>query len=51
LRSPIFEEKVVDHVLALARIEDRKVTRDELMKPIDDDLPGESAIESQPPVA
>ena len=32
LRAPIFEEKAVDHVLGLAKVEDRKVTPEELMK-------------------
>ena len=27
LRAPIYEEKVVDHILGLAKVEDRKVTR------------------------
>jgi trigger factor len=43
LRAPIYEEKVVDHILGLAKVEERKVTRDELLKPVDDELPGESA--------
>ena len=51
LRAPIYEEKVVDHILGVAKVEDRKVTRDELLKQIDDELPGTSTIESQPPVA
>ena len=32
LRAPIFEEKVVDHVLGLADITDRTVSREELLK-------------------
>ncbi len=32
LRAPIFEEKVVDHVLTLADITDRSVSREELLK-------------------
>jgi trigger factor len=51
LRAPIYEEKVVNHILGLARVEDRKVTRDELLKPIDDELPDHPTIEIQPPVA
>jgi trigger factor len=39
LRAPIYEEKVVDHILGLAKVEDRKVSKDELMKPLDDELP------------
>ena len=51
LRAPIYEEKVVDHILGLAKVEERKVTKDELLKPIDDELPGQPTIESRPPVA
>ena len=32
LRAPIYEEKVVDFILAQAKVDDRKVTREELMK-------------------
>lgn len=32
LRAPIFEEKVVDHVLELAKPVERKVSREELFK-------------------
>ena len=37
LRAPIFEEKVVDHILESAAVKDKKVTAEELMK--DDELP------------
>ena len=37
LRAPIYEEKVVDHILGLARVEERKVSKEELMKPVDDE--------------
>ena len=43
LRAPIYEEKVVDHILGLARVEERKVGKDELLKPIDDELPSPAA--------
>jgi trigger factor len=33
IRAPLFEEKVVDHILASVTITDKKVTRDELMAP------------------
>jgi len=36
LRAPIFEEKVVDFLLELADVTEKKVTRDELMKEEDD---------------
>ena len=35
LRAPIFEEKVVDFLLELAKVTDKKVSREELYK--DDD--------------
>ena len=35
IRAPLFEEKVVDHILAGVKVTDKTVTRDELMK--DDD--------------
>lgn len=35
LRAPIFEEKVVDHILELAAVTEKKVTKDELLA--DDD--------------
>ena len=49
LRAPIYEEKVVDHILSLGKVEDRRVTKDELLKPVEDELPGEP-IEGQPPL-
>jgi trigger factor len=32
VRAPIYEEKVVDFVLELAKVDDKKVSRDELFK-------------------
>jgi trigger factor len=37
LRAPIFEEKVVDHILAQAKVEDKRVDREELFKPEPDE--------------
>ncbi|MBU1377835.1 MAG: trigger factor [Alphaproteobacteria bacterium] len=37
LRAPIFEDKVVDLIIAKAKVKDKKVSKDELMK--EDDLP------------
>jgi trigger factor len=37
LRAPIFEEKVVDFIIELVKPEERKVARDELLKPEADD--------------
>jgi len=45
LRAPIFEEKVVDYIAGLAKVTERKVTREELLAP----LPGDSA--ETPPAA
>ena len=39
LRAPLYEEKVVDYILGLAKVTDRRVPKEELMKPLDDDLP------------
>ena len=49
LRAPIYEEKVVDHIIGLSRVEERKVTKSELLKPIDDDLPTKTAETGPPP--
>jgi trigger factor len=35
LRGPIFEDKVVDYIVAQAKPTDRKVSREELLKPIE----------------
>jgi trigger factor len=37
IRAPIFEEKVVDFLIELAKVTERKVTREELLKDDDDD--------------
>jgi len=37
LRAPIFEDKVVDLIVSQAKVKDKKVSKDELMK--EDDLP------------
>ncbi|WP_039759977.1 trigger factor [Bartonella queenslandensis] len=42
LRAPIFEEKVIDHLLAQIKVTDKEVTIEELMKEYDEsDLPEE----------
>ncbi|HMQ57760.1 MAG TPA: trigger factor, partial [Rhizobiaceae bacterium] len=38
LRAPIFEEKVIDHLLATIKVEDKTVTREELMADDEDEL-------------
>ncbi|EKS40249.1 trigger factor [Afipia clevelandensis] len=37
LRAPIYEDKVVDFILELANVTEKKVSRDELVKEIEDD--------------
>ena len=37
LRAPIYEDKVVDFILELANVTEKKVTRDELVKEDEDD--------------
>ncbi len=39
LRAPLFEDKVIDHILSLSKPAEKKVSVEELMKPIEDDLP------------
>ena len=36
LRAPIFEDKVVDHILSVAKPVEKKVTREELMKRVEE---------------
>ena len=36
IRAPLFEEKVVDHIIALAKVSDVKVTRTELFNTDED---------------
>jgi len=43
LRAPIYEEKVVDHILGLVKVVERKVSKDDLMKPLDDEAPSPAA--------
>jgi trigger factor len=39
VRAPIYEEKVVDFILELAKVSERKVSKDELFKEEDAELP------------
>lgn len=41
LRAPLFEEKIIDFILEMAKVSDKTVTPEELFKPIDED--GEEA--------
>ncbi len=46
LRAPLFEEKVVDYILELAKLEDKSVSKDELQKQIealDEEVPAAPA--------
>ena len=47
IRAPLFEEKVVDHIVARVKVTERTVSKDELMKPMtDDDEPAAAAPEA-----
>ncbi|MCW2275379.1 trigger factor [Rhodoblastus acidophilus] len=37
IRAPIFEEKVIDHILGQAKVMDKTVSKEELFKPQDDE--------------
>ncbi len=37
IRAPMFEEKVVDHIIGLAKVTDKTVSKEELFKPEDED--------------
>ena len=43
LRAPIYEEKVVDFLLELAKVTEKKVAREELYKEDDEEKPAEKA--------
>jgi trigger factor len=43
LRAPIYEEKVVDFLVELATVAEKKVSREELYKQDDEDGLGEKA--------
>jgi trigger factor len=51
IRAPLFEEKVVDHIISQVKLTDRKVSRDELLKMNNEganDAGGETVPESAP---
>ena len=51
IRAPLFEEKVVDHIISQVKLTDRKVSRDELLTVNDEDANaagGETVSESVP---
>ena len=35
LRAPVFEDKVVDHILGLAKVTDKEVTKEKLQKAVE----------------
>jgi trigger factor len=37
IRAPLYEEKVVDHIIGLAKVTDKTVSKEELFKPLDDE--------------
>lgn len=37
VRAPIFEEKVIEHILSLVKVSERTVSKDELFKPMEDE--------------
>ena len=53
LRAPLFEDKVLEHIVQHAKPVDRKVTLEELLKPVDDDqgLVGAQASYPSPDLA
>lgn len=46
IRAPLFEDKVVDYILELAKVSDETVTREALLE--DPDAPAEEAVEEKP---
>jgi trigger factor len=38
LRAPIYEDKVVDHIAAQAKVTERKISPEDLLKPIEEDV-------------
>lgn len=48
VRAPLFEEKVVDHLMTEVKVTEQKVTRDELMADDEDDAETKAADEAKP---
>jgi trigger factor len=51
IRAPLYEEKVVDYVISLVKLTDKKVPKEELLRARDDDaneFAGEKVAESAP---
>ncbi|MGI9424041.1 MAG: trigger factor [Hyphomicrobiaceae bacterium] len=49
LRAPIFEEKVVDFLVEKANVTDRDVSREDLLKPLEEDAEGATATAAESP--
>lgn len=49
IRAPLFEEKVVDHLLGVISIDDKKVSKEELLADEDDEVEAESKEETKKP--
>ncbi len=47
IRAPLFEEKVIDYILELVKIEERKVSREELFRDPDAEDDGSSGTEDE----
>jgi trigger factor len=43
IKAPLFEEKVVDHIIALSKVTEKKVAKDELLKMTDEEAEEEEA--------
>ena len=47
LRAPVYEDKVVDFILEMAKVEDREVSIDDLMKELENDQAEAAAAEEK----
>ena len=45
IQAPLFEDKVVDHIVTKANVSERKVSREELTAPDEEDMPGAGTAE------
>lgn len=48
IRAPIFEDKVIDTIIATVKVTEKDVTREELMKDDEDDKAGEAKADAKP---
>ncbi|QBR70388.1 trigger factor [Beijerinckiaceae bacterium] len=47
IRAPLFEEKVVDHIIAQVKVTDKKVSKEELLKAASAEEDEEAAVDSE----